>query len=111
MPLPLEVVGLGRKDIRIVWDDDHEGTYGTRDQRLLCRCAGCIDEMTGVPTLDPETVPLDVTVASMELIGNYGLQITFSDGHGTGIYRFAELLSRCPCAACSAARARATKKS
>jgi DUF971 family protein len=105
MPLPLEVVGLGRKDIRIVWDDDHEGTYGTRDQRLLCRCAGCIDEMSGVPTLDPETVPMDVTVASMELVGNYGLQITFSDGHGTGIYRFAELLSRCPCAACREARA------
>jgi ATP-binding protein involved in chromosome partitioning len=104
MPLPIEIIGLGRKDVRIVWDEGHEGTYLTRDLRLACRCANCVDEMTGTPVLDPDTVPADVSVASMELVGNYGLQITYSDGHGTGIYRFADLLARCPCAACRAAR-------
>ena len=104
MPLPIEIVGLGRDTVRIVWDEDHEGTYATRDLRLACRCAGCIDEMSGVPTLDPETVPSDVTIAGMALVGNYGLQIGFSDGHGTGIYRFADLLARCPCDACRRSR-------
>jgi len=27
----------------------------------------------------------------MELVGNYGLSVHFSDGHTTGIYRFREL--------------------
>jgi DUF971 family protein len=30
----------------------------------------------------------------MELVGNYGVSIHFSDGHSTGIYRFVTLLNR-----------------
>ncbi len=105
MPLPIEIVGLGRDTVRIVWDEDHEGTYGARDLRIGCRCAGCIDEMTGIRTLDPDKVPADIRVTDMALVGGYGLQIRYSDGHFTGIYRFQDLLERCPCTACAAARA------
>jgi ATP-binding protein involved in chromosome partitioning len=104
MPLPIEIIGLGRPDVKVVWDDDHESVYQALDLRLRCRCAGCIEEMTGRPLLDPGSVPAEVTVKNMELIGNYGLQIEFSDGHGTGIYRFAELLAACDCGTCRAAR-------
>jgi DUF971 family protein len=100
MPLPIEIVGKGRRDVRVVWDEDHEGVYDARALRLACRCAHCIHEFTGEALLDPATVPDDVSVVDMSLVGAYGLQITFSDKHATGIYRFADLLARCPCAAC-----------
>lgn len=100
MPLPLEVVGRGRREVTIVWDEGHEGVYPARHLRQRCRCAHCIHELTGEKLLDPESVPLDVAVTELELMGNYGLRIGFSDGHATGIYRFAELLGRCPCARC-----------
>src|SRR5262249_2382869 len=102
MPLPIEIVGLGQDRVRIVWDEGHEGVYAARELRLRCRCGFWVDEMTGAPRLDPKTVPDEVRVAAMELVGTYGLQIRFSDGHGTGIFRFADLLARCPCAACRA---------
>lgn len=89
----------------IVWDEDHQATYPARQLRLGCRCAVCIHELTGEKLLDPATVPEDVRVTDMELVGNYGLRIGFSDRHGTGIYRFADLLARCPCARCRALRA------
>ena len=91
MPLPIELVGLGSRELRIVWDEGDELTLPVRALRLRCACAHCIEEMTGRKLLDPAKVPGDITITRMELAGNYGVQIAFSDGHDTGIYRFAEL--------------------
>jgi ATP-binding protein involved in chromosome partitioning len=91
MPLPIELHGLNRPELRIVWDEGDEQTLAARELRLRCACAHCIEEMTGRKLLDPATVPGDITIRRMELTGNYGVQIAFSDGHDTGIYRFAEL--------------------
>ncbi len=69
--------------------------YPARALRLACPCAACVDEMSGRRTLDPATIPADVHVDSLELVGAYGVRIRWSDGHGTGIYTF-ELLGRGP---------------
>jgi DUF971 family protein len=95
MPLPVEIVGLGKSQVRIVWDEGDEHTYDARALRLGCRCAHCINEMTGQPILDPQTVPAVITISAIDLVGTYGIQITFSDGHGTGIFRFRELYDEC----------------
>lgn len=104
MPIPIEIVGLMRPEVRVVWDEDHEAVFAARELRLRCGCARCVEEMTGRPLLDPASVPAEVLVLSISLVGNYGLQIGFSDGHDTGIYRFADLWDACPCAACAARR-------
>ena len=76
----------------IVWDEGAEGKLlEARALRLSCPCAGCHDEMTGVPLLDPEQVPEDIRPVSLELVGTYGLRVTWSDGHDTGIYTFEAL--------------------
>src|SRR5262245_16933099 len=91
MPMPLEIVGLGKPDIRFVWEEGEEDVWGARDLRIRCTCAHCQSEATGERILDPATVPADLTVTDMNLVGNYGLNVVFSDGHSTGIYRFKEL--------------------
>lgn len=89
----------------IEWDDQgHQGFYPARELRLACPCAHCVEEMSGQPLLDPATVPPDVRPLSLALVGAYGLRITWSDGHSTGIYTFDRLLSDCPCPACTARR-------
>lgn len=76
----------------IVW---HEGTEGSlleaRALRLSCPCAGCRNEMTGVPLLEPSRVPDDIHPVSVALVGTYGLKVKWSDGHDTGIYTFEAL--------------------
>lgn len=62
--------------------------FSARTLRLACPCAGCVDEMSKRPLLDPATVPAEIAVESLELVGGYGLRIRWSDGHGTGIYTF-----------------------
>ena len=56
-----------------------------------CRCAGCVDEMTGVRTLDVNGVPKDIAITDMRLVGHYAVKFVFSDGHDTGIYSWDRL--------------------
>jgi ATP-binding protein involved in chromosome partitioning len=104
MPMPIEIVGLLRSAITITWDDDHQSVYPARALRLACRCAACVEEMSGVPLLDPKTVPENIRARAIRVVGQYALNIDWSDNHSTGLYRFADLRAQCPCAACTAAR-------
>lgn len=49
--------------------------------RRQCRCALCVDEMSGAPKLDPTTVSESIKPMTMSPVGNYALQVTWSDGH------------------------------
>ena len=91
--------------LRIVWKDGHVSEYPPRHLRLECRCAGCIEEMTGRPLLDPRRVPDDVYPLEIRYVGRYALGFDWSDGHTTGIYPFELMRAICPCAACGGAAA------
>lgn len=95
---------ITRRDggLLIDWDGaGHEALFPARALRLACPCAQCVEEMTSRPLLDPATVPEGVSPTSVALVGAYGIQVRWNDGHGTGIYTFAALLERCPCARCT----------
>lgn len=74
--------------IAIEWEDGHRTVYSAPELRGMCPCARCVDELTGRRTLDPGSVPSDLTHREVKLVGNYALSVLFSDGHGTGIYPF-----------------------
>ena len=57
-----------------------------KDLRDACRCAGCIDELTGKKTLDKNTIPDDIGIEDPDLVGHYGDRFAWTDGHDTGIY-------------------------
>ena len=88
----------------IDWRDGHHSEYEPLQLRLNCRCAGCVDEMSGRPVLDPGSVPADVYPLAIRYVGKYALQFDWSDGHTTGIYPFELLRALCPCAACQESR-------
>ena len=92
MPMPLEIIGLGKREVRFVWEEGgDEDVWGARELRISCTCANCQSEGTGERLLDPNTVPEDIVVSDMHLVGNYGIGVHFSDGHTTGIFRFRNL--------------------
>ena len=85
---------ITRRDDGILIEWDRRGDrrfHAARTLRLACPCAGCVEEMSGRPLLDPARVPMDVKPLGIELVGAYGIRIRWSDGHDTGIYTFERL--------------------
>jgi ATP-binding protein involved in chromosome partitioning len=106
MPLPIPHAITRRDDgVVIEWEEGgHQGFFPARELRLACPCAACVEEMSGRPILDPARVPPDIRPLSLALVGSYGLRIQWSDGHGTGIYTYVQLLRYCPCDGCAERR-------
>lgn len=86
--------------LRIRWRDGHVSEMEPRYIRLRCPCAGCIEEMTGRPLLDPSSVPEDVYPEKIRYVGRYALAFDWSDAHRTGIYPFDRLREMCYCEEC-----------
>ena len=49
--------------------------------RKSCKCALCVEEMSGRPLLDPATIPIDLKAIGMAPIGRYAISFDWSDGH------------------------------
>lgn len=84
-PVPQDV-GLRDGQLAITWNDAKQTATPARRLRQQCPCAACVDEMTNKRTLDPESVPQDVAIREVRPVGNYAVQLAFSDGHDTGIF-------------------------
>lgn len=80
-------------DQRLVvgWSDGASMAIAARTLRQQCPCAACVDEWTHKRTLAPESVPADVRLREVKPVGNYALQLSFSDGHETGLYTWSLL--------------------
>lgn len=88
-PQQIELTEEGK--LKVVWGDDRTTVHSAYHLRVNCSCAQCIDEDSGIRTLDASRVPLDISMKDIHPVGRYGLSIRFSDGHSTGIYTFTRL--------------------
>jgi DUF971 family protein len=84
--------------VRLTWSDGHTAEYDYDYLRGWCPCAGCQGHSGFKIRYLPPARP--VTAESIKPVGNYAISIGFSDGHGTGIYRYEFLREICPCGAC-----------
>lgn len=73
------------------WPDGKKSKVRNIDLRLSCRCAVCVNELTGEKVLRKEDVPADITPKEIIVLGNYALGIKWSDGHTSGIYPYATI--------------------
>lgn len=121
MPIPLDLrkkpkevkihvkTGAG---VDIAWADGHSSHYDFPLLRDHCPCATCNDERAkkeslGTSALQASSVlPMykpKARAQSATQVGNYAIQISFNDGHATGIFSYDYLRSLCPCDECAKA--------
>lgn len=98
--------------VDIAWSDGHTSHYDFAYLREQCPCATCNDEREKKRTFASARLASTATLPMFKptpraqkatAVGNYAIQITFTDGHATGIYSYEHLRSICPCQECAKA--------
>lgn len=87
---PVEI-GFDDHHVLMKWKDGHQSKFNSRKLRFLCPCATCVSEVTGQRMIKLEHVPEHIHPTGFRPMGRYGVQISWSDGHATGIYTFSNL--------------------
>jgi DUF971 family protein len=95
--------------VDITWADSHSSHFDFPFLRDHCPCATCNDERAkkeSAPAATPSPLPMYKPKARAESaaqVGNYAIQIHFTDGHSTGIYSYDYLRTLCSCDECARA--------
>jgi DUF971 family protein len=105
-PISIKVHVSTGEGVEITWADMHTSRYDFPYLRDHCPCALCNDEREKKSKTAPASAVLPmykprVTANSANAVGNYTIQIQFSDSHATGIFSFEHLREICPCEACA----------
>lgn len=78
-------------ELAIVWSDGRESYLSGETLRRACPCASCQGEPDAVGRVVRPQVSYredSFQLTRFAPVGGYALQLTFADGHGTGIYSF-----------------------
>jgi DUF971 family protein len=92
---PVRIEPLSPIDLFISWNDGRRYSLTFVELRYYCPCAGCVDEHTGQRTIDRTSVSPEIRPTDVQLVGRYAIQMSWSDGHATGIYHYDRLLELC----------------
>jgi DUF971 family protein len=96
--------------VDITWSDGHQSHFDFAYLRDHCPCATCNEErdkkeqLTSASGSQFAAIPMfkpKAKAQSASQVGNYAIQVSFSDGHSTGIYSYDHLRSICPCPECA----------
>src|SRR5277367_1009660 len=91
MNYPKDLQQIG-SELAIKWEDGAEQFVALEVLRRACPCAGCNGErdIMGQLHKGPEQ-PLSARsfqLARLDIVGGYGVQPLWADGHGSGIFSF-----------------------
>jgi len=82
------------QELAVAWENGGESYFSLPDLRRHCPCAGCGGEPDVMGRVDRPVN--EYTAGSFELlafepVGGYAVQLTWGDGHRTGIYSWSFL--------------------
>lgn len=83
-------------ELTVIWDDGATTHTTARRLRDGCPCAECKGETILLHEYAPVEKPRQpghYDIASIVPVGNYAIQITWGDGHATGLYAWNYLRS------------------
>ena len=81
------------KEVRLKWKNGEEWIILNRDLRASCRCALCVNELTGEQILKASAIGAGIQPKEIFPLGNYAIGINWNDGHSSGIYPYRSMKS------------------
>ena len=105
---PKSIKKVSDGELAIHWDSDHRSTYSLEHLREACPCAGCQGETILLRKYTPlpadRSAPGRYVLTGIEQVGLYAIQLSWADGHTTGIYSWERLRELCECDECGRTR-------
>jgi DUF971 family protein len=98
--IAIKIILSSPEELSIKWDDGHTSVIPLRKLRDSCPCAGCQGETVLLKTYKPEPqqhLPGRYKLKDIQQVGHYAIQISWADGHNTGIYTWEILRNLCEC--------------
>jgi DUF971 family protein len=86
---PKQIKIVDKKYLQITWQNDTESKIDLEYLRKECPCATCKGETVLLKTYRPaqqSSSPDMYKIKDIKAVGGYAVQITWKDGHNTGIY-------------------------
>lgn len=86
---PTSIKQTDNNTITFTWDDGLVTPFTIQQLRDECPCASCKGETVLLYQYSPgarRQLPGHYDLKSIEPVGSYAVQITWGDGHGTGLY-------------------------
>ncbi|OED35178.1 hypothetical protein AB834_05020 [PVC group bacterium (ex Bugula neritina AB1)] len=82
-------VSIENNAVILKWEGGEKDWKVThRDLRFSCKCAHCVDELTGQNKIVLSDISEDIFPKKIDILGNYALAIQWNDGHSSGIYPY-----------------------
>jgi DUF971 family protein len=88
--IPKSIKVKEKKTLEITWEDGNISSLSLKYLRDECPCATCKGETVLLKSYRPPAkkmiTPEMYMTGNIETVGEYAIQITWKDGHNTGIY-------------------------
>jgi DUF971 family protein len=87
--IPTQIKLSSPDELSIKWGDGHASIISLHSLRDNCPCAGCQGETVLLKMYKPEPQQHLLgryTLTGIQQVGHYAIQISWGDGHTTGIY-------------------------
>jgi len=87
---PANIQQIG-SELAILWNDGVETYFPLEALRRACPCANCggePDVMGNVIRPEVRYEPTSFQLLRFQVIGGYALQLSWADGHASGLYSF-----------------------
>ena len=93
---PKKIKIANKSKLNLQWSDDSNTLLDLKYLRDECPCASCKGETILLKTYRPPKPailsPEMYKIKNIEIVGEYAIQITWQDGHNTGIYSWDYLM-------------------
>ena len=87
---PKQIKIVDKDKLSLTWNDETSTIFSLKYLRDECPCAGCKGETILFKTFRPAKPTMFSTemykIKSIDVVGDYAIQIGWKDGHNTGIY-------------------------
>lgn len=84
----IPMIKFDQEKVELIWENKDRWTVKNFALRMISQDALSVNELTGEQLIKAEDIRSDIAPKEIVPLGNYGINITWNDGHSSAIYTY-----------------------